>query len=87
MRLTQPQQQVLLALSNGSTLKSQRYLDGAKVFQLHPLHGPAEPVKRATVQALVERGLIDSNQKFPAATYRLTEQGRQAVKEMCLTRQ
>ena len=82
MRLTHPQQHVLPAISNGSTLKSQRYLDGAKVFQLHPLDGPVEPVRRATVQALIDRGLIDSNQKFPAATYWLTERGRQIIGEM-----
>lgn len=34
---------------------------------------------RATVQALHERDLIDSNKKFPAATYLLTDKGKEIV--------
>lgn len=73
---SKPQAKILLALLAGSTLKSHRYLDGAKLFQLHPLAGPPEPVQKRTVDALQTHGLITSNQKFPAATYSLTEQGR-----------
>lgn len=70
-------EQIILALAAGWTLKSHRYLDGSKTYQLHPLDG-ARPVTIAweTVDALREQGLIDSNKKFPAATYLLTDKGR-----------
>jgi hypothetical protein len=68
---------VLCALLDGYTLKSHRYLDGTKVYQLHPLNGPTEPVQKRVVEALQAQGLIYSNQKFPAATYLLTERGRE----------
>lgn len=71
---------ILCALANGYTLKSHRYLDGTKVYQLHPLEaGPAETVQKRLVDSLQRQGLISSNQKFPAATYSLTEQGREVT--------
>jgi hypothetical protein len=72
---------ILSGLAEGCALKSHRNLDGEKVYQLHPLAGPSEPVERAVVDALKRRGLIDSNKKFPAATYLLTEKGRQTVEK------
>lgn len=77
MRLSRDQEQVLRALINGWTLKSHRYLDGRKIFQLHPLEGPPQAVAQSTVASLKRRGLIDSNKKFPAATYLLTGKGRE----------
>ena len=77
MKLSRTQKQVLTALIEGHTLKSHRYLDGTKTYKLHPLDGTAETVRWSTVEALKDRGLIDSNKKFPAATYLLTEKGRQ----------
>lgn len=68
---------ILVALASGSTLKSHRYLDGTKVYQLHPLEGQAELVQKRLVDGLQQHSLITSNQKFPAATYSLTEQGRE----------
>jgi len=76
MNLPQAQQNILRAMAAGWTLKSHRDVEGAKVCQLHPLHGPAKIVRRATVESLQERGLIDSNKKFPVATYWLTERGK-----------
>ncbi|MBI3360705.1 MAG: hypothetical protein HY023_06295 [Chloroflexi bacterium] len=73
---------LLLALASGSVLKSHRYVDGSKVFQLHPLEGPALTVRRDTVERLVNGGLIDSNKKFPAATYWLTEKGKELAAEL-----
>ena len=70
---------VLLALAAGQRLKSHRYLSGVKVFRLHPLDGPPRPIRRATVESLCNQDLTDSNKKFPAATYWLTEQGRHIV--------
>jgi hypothetical protein len=75
-RLTASQRRLLRALSGPCFLKSHRDLEGHKVYQLHPLHGPAEDVPPADVQALTDLGLIDSNKKFPAATYWLTAKGK-----------
>jgi hypothetical protein len=66
-------------MDSGWTLKDHRDLDGGKAYQLHPLEGPPELVAPGVVAALVERGLIDSNKKFPAATYWLTPAGREAL--------
>jgi hypothetical protein len=76
MRLTAEQRTLLRAMANGSTLKAHRYLDGTKEYRLHPLDRPAEIVERSVVEVLQEHGLIDSNKKFPAATFWLTEAGR-----------
>lgn len=63
-------------MSSGSTLKAHRYLDGTKEYRLHTIDRPAEIVERSIVELLQEQGLIDSNKKFPTATYWLTEAGR-----------
>ena len=72
---------VLLALHQGAALKSHRYLDGRKVYQLHPLSGLTELVDSTTIQRLRSHNLIQSNHKFPAATYALTEVGMQRLDE------
>jgi hypothetical protein len=73
------QVRILRAAANGWTLKAHRDLEGGKVYRLHPLEGEAEVVRAEAVLALVERGLLDSNKKFPAATFWLTELGRRAA--------
>jgi hypothetical protein len=78
-RLSRRQKRVLRALAQGRTLKSHRYLSGVKVYRLHALDGRSRIVPRRVVAALRERGLLFSNQKFPAATYSLTPKGRQAA--------
>ena len=78
-RLSEAHTRVLLAMAGGCSLRAHRYMDGTKVFKLHPLDGPAETVQAETVDYLCQRQLIDSNKKFPAATYWLTESGRQIV--------
>lgn len=77
VKLSKAEVKLLCALASGSTLKSHRYLDGNKIYQLHPLEGQAEPIQKQVVDGLQQRNLITSNQKFPAATYSLTEQGRE----------
>ena len=77
LKLSKAQAKLLHALVNGYTLKSHRYLDGTKIYQLHPLDGPAVPIQKSRVDSLQKQGLITSNQKFPVATYSLTEQGRE----------
>jgi hypothetical protein len=77
LTLSDAEKNLLQALANGHTLKSHRYIDGAKVYQLHSLDGSIEDVSRETVQVLQDHRLIDSNKKFPAATYWLTDAGHQ----------
>ena len=72
---------LLGAMASGATLKVHRTLDGAKEYRLHPLDGPAATVDAALVTDLLRRGVLQSNMKFPAATFILTENGRaQAAK-------
>ncbi len=70
---------VLQAMAQGQLLKSHRDLEGHKIYRLHPLEGPPVPVDPAVVMYLWEHGLIDSNKKFPAATYWLTARARDVL--------
>jgi hypothetical protein len=79
MKLSAAEASLLQALRRGCALKSHRYLDGSKRFRLHPLEGSPEPVSGKVVESLYTQGLIQSNQKFPTATYLLTPAGREAV--------
>ncbi|MBX3053311.1 MAG: hypothetical protein KF753_17640 [Caldilineaceae bacterium] len=74
-RLTDPQQAVLAALLEGWTLKSHRTLDGQKAYRLHGLNGEIIDVADGVVDGLAAAKLLQSNQKFPAATYLLTQKG------------
>lgn len=74
-RLTAPQQAVLAALLEGWTLKSHRTLDGQKIYRLHALNGEIVEVADGVVDSLVTAQLLQSNLKFPAATYLLTQKG------------
>jgi hypothetical protein len=58
---------------DGATLKVHRDLDGHKAHLLHPLAGEPTPVPSELVESLRNLGLIQSNLKFPAATYVLTD--------------
>ncbi|GAB4425133.1 MAG: hypothetical protein Kow0031_04520 [Anaerolineae bacterium] len=82
MKLSAAEITVLTGLAEGRTLKSHRNLDGEKAYRLHPLDGLPQPVDWAVVDALKRRGLIDSNKKFPAATYLLTEKGRRTAEKL-----
>lgn len=66
-------------LAEGWTLKSHRYLDGKKLYQLHSLTGEVEQVNGLEVEALMEAGYIYTNHKFPANSYLLTEKGRKHI--------
>ena len=76
MTVSAEQRRILSLIAAGWTLKAHRYLDGRKVYQLHVLDGATQPVRVATVEALVSAGLLDSNKKFPAATFWLTDKAR-----------
>lgn len=85
--LSRAEKEVLVALGTGWTLKSHRYLDGRKEYRLHPLdEGDAREVAWETMEGLRERALIDSNKKFPAATYLLTERGQAVAEELARAR-
>ena len=79
MNLTDEQQHLLNALADGHTLKVHRDIDGGKVYRLYDLAGAATPIERALASDLIERGLLGSNQKFPAATVWLTTTGRAQI--------
>jgi hypothetical protein len=73
--LSERQKQILCAMCSGWTLKSHRYLDGEKIYRLHSLNGEILDLPDRVVKPLIERGLLQSNQKFPAATFLFTEHG------------
>jgi hypothetical protein len=79
MALTKAQTRILRAVAQGHFLKSHRDVEGHKTFQLHSLEDVVETVTRADVEALCDLGLMDSNKKFPAATYWLTDKGQALV--------
>ena len=77
--LSPSQTRLLNALLRGETLKSHRYLDGNKEYRLHSLNGEDTLVPWHDVSQLEEKGLLLSNQKFPAATLILSNQGRRVA--------
>lgn len=80
MRLAAEHRRLLQALAAGHTLKAHRDVEGRKAFRLHPPDGgPAVELDRRVPEALAAEGLIDSNKKFPAATFWLTDRGRAAL--------
>lgn len=82
MPLPDEAQIILAAMAQGAQLKSHRYLDGTKCYRLHPLDAPPAEVKKSSVEALLRQAMVTSNQKFPAATYMLTLEGRQAAQAL-----
>ncbi|MGQ0600598.1 MAG: hypothetical protein ACT4QE_02750 [Anaerolineales bacterium] len=86
MKLNAEHRRLLLALAAGWSLKAHRDIEGRKVFQLHHPDKPAEAVAWDVAEYLAEHGLIDSNKKFPAATFWLTEAGKAIVEEISRAR-
>ncbi len=78
--LSPAEQGLLRAIASGRSLKAHRYLDGRKLYRLHSLDGNVETIEAETVEALVARRLIDSNKKFPAATFWLTPLGQELTR-------
>lgn len=75
-RLHPNSERILAALATGSTLKSHRNIDGDKQFILHHIDGTSQPLERTDVDSLKHCLAIDSNKKFPAETYLLTQRGQ-----------
>ena len=72
----EPAQAALLTkLQQGSVLKVHRSVDGDKVYRLHQVGAPDQEIEAAVVTALINLALVQSNMKFPAATYLLTDKG------------
>ncbi len=72
---------LLFAMAHEHFLKSHRDIEGNKSYLLHPLNGKPEQVSPKTVKYLRDNGYIDSNKKFPVATFWLTDKGRQAGRQ------
>ena len=79
MTLSLAQRELLMAMREGASLKIHRDLDGDKQHILHPLEGDPGAVDAALVEALRNLEMIQSNLKFPAATYVLTHKALQAL--------
>lgn len=83
MKLSVEHKRLLRALAAGHKLKVHRDIEGRKEFRLHDHAGhPPERLAWRCAQELAEAGLIDSNKKFPAATFWLTEQGQVLVQQL-----
>jgi hypothetical protein len=70
--LSQAQREILEAMTRGELLRSHRDIEGNKAFRLHQTGGQWRPVNADDVHKLRAAGLIDSNKKFPVATFWLT---------------
>lgn len=80
MRLSDAQRAILVALQAGDRLQVHRTIDGEKLYLLHRLDESDASVVSAAVVAHLERnGLIESNMKFPVATFLLTDKGAAAA--------
>lgn len=85
MKLTATQRRVLTVLAAGGTLRA---TDGPGWFtaKLHPVDEWEEVVRRSTMDALCNRGLIEAGEArpgrrgLPLTHYALTEAGREAAK-------
>ena len=82
MKLSASQQHLLLAIVRGHFLKAHRDLEGNKTYKLHPLEGDPELIAAADVGRLCDLGLLDSNKKFPAATFWLTDKGKALISQL-----
>ena len=80
--LTREEKRVLRALVTGWTLRAHRTLDGEKRYRLHALDGAVQPVHPRTVERLQRRGFVQSNQKFPVATFLLTDRGQERANQL-----
>jgi hypothetical protein len=85
VQLSSEERQTLIQLLSGSTLKSHRDIEGNKVYHMHPLEGNANVISAESVLALRRKRLIETNHKFPAATFLLTSAGEATAQELMQT--
>lgn len=79
-RLNSADLELISQLSDGFNLKSHRYLDGAKNYKLYSPDGESREIEWKQVQKLLRLKIITTNQKFPAATFLLTNLGQSLAK-------
>ena len=84
--LSEPQRKLLAQIAGGARLKDHRDIEGGKRYTLTIDTADAIVVDSKLVEGLLARGLIDSNKKFPSATYWLTDAGKGAVAAMSADR-
>ncbi len=84
--LSGPQRRLLAQIAGGARLKDHRDIEGGKRYTLTVDTAEPVEVRAGLVEALVERGLIDSNKKFPSATYWLTDAGKHVTAGMAADR-
>lgn len=85
MALRGVEHQLLEVMAEGAALKSHRDVEGHKIYLLHRLGaGSPSPISATVVETLYRQGLIESNQKFPVATYLLTDRGKKEVRPISL---
>jgi parvulin-like peptidyl-prolyl isomerase len=73
---------LLMKLQQGAVLKVHRTVDGDKVYRLHQTGAPDQEIAAALVATLTDRNLLQSNMKFPAATFLLTDKGVAVARQL-----
>lgn len=84
--LTEPQRRLLAQIAGGARLNDVRDIEGGKRFTLAIDLAEPSVVEAAWVDGLIKAGLIDSNKKFPSATYWLTEAGKRMAADLAAER-
>lgn len=83
IELTEAQEVVLKALADGIVLKGHRNIEGEKRYKLHAMDGSELAIIDAQViDFLKENKLVHSNMKFPAASFLLTDKGREIASRL-----
>ena len=73
---------VLVALLDGCSLRSHRDLEGNKHYELHALSGEKRRIELDVVNSMRNKRLIETNHKFPSATYLLTGHGERVAQKL-----
>lgn len=79
-RLNSADYELIGSLNDGFMLKSHRYLNGEKRYTLYSPEGRKRDLSWQQVQKLLDFKIITTNQKFPAATFLLTNLGQSLAK-------
>ncbi len=77
--LSAADRKLLAIIAGGGRLRDHRDIEGGKRLSLVDGDGAEVNPDIAAVDNLIQAGFIDSNKKFPAATYWLTESGKAAA--------
>jgi len=78
-KLLRQEKNLLRLMTEGSMLRSHRDLDGNKSYQLNAPDGSQSQIKYKFIKKITRKNYISSNQKFPVATFSLTQKGKNAV--------